>query len=260
MSSRRFSVHAVELLPVDRQTLASAVIDRLVAYIEAKELGPGDMLPAQLELSRQLGVSRPVLREALQGLASLEIVEIRPGSGVYVRDHGKRYERDGLIEVATHEMALEVLEARKVIEVEMAGLAASRATDDDFRRMDAVLAKLKRACARKQPTAKTMADFHRVIARASHNTMLYRMNEMLSKANVAQGERVERALPDTSASQYESHLRLREAIASRDPDIARQEMRRHLEIAHGWEEQLLHTRHGDKATTSYEFENNGGQV
>ncbi len=254
MTSTEHMQYEPGLAPVERRTLASAVIDRLVEYIRTQPLGPGDRLPSQHELARRLGVSRPVLREALQGLASLGMLEIRPGSGVYVRDPGTSVEADGLIEIATHEMALEVLEARMVVEVAMAGFAATRATDDDFRRMDAVLARLKRACARKQPTAKAMADFHRVLARASHNSTLFRMNQMLSKANIAQGERVERALPVTTAGQYESHLRLRDAVASGDPDVARLEMRRHLELAHGWEEQLLQLRQAAGSATEHDNE------
>lgn len=230
------------LLPVERQSLASVVIDRLAEFIRMQRLGPGDLLPSQHDLAGQLGVSRPVLREALQGLASLGMVEIRPGSGVYVRDPGSASGTIGLIEIVTHEMAMEVLEARMVVEVEMAGLAATRANTDDFARLDKVLSRLKRASARKQATAQITSDFHRALARSCHNTMLYRMGQSLAKARVAQGVRVEETLPDVAVGEYESHLRLRDAVASGDPEIARQEMRRHLEIAHGWEEQLLQLR------------------
>ncbi len=242
MSSIASSPHESGPAPVERQTLASAVIDRLVEYIRTDPLGPGDLLPSQHELARRLGVSRPVLREALQGLASLGMLEIRPGSGVYVRDPGTSVEADGLIEIATHEMALEVLEARMVVEVEMAGLAATRADADDFARMDKVLTRLKRTSARGQSTSQITSDFHRALARSSHNSMLYRMAQMLAKARVAQGARVEAAMPDIAMGEYESHLRLRNAVASGEPDVARLEMRRHLELAHGWEEQLLQLR------------------
>jgi GntR family transcriptional repressor for pyruvate dehydrogenase complex len=247
MTTTERRLEATALIPVERQSLANAVMDRIVTYVQSSPLGPGDPLPAQHELARLLGVSRPVLREALQGLASLGMLEIRPGSGVYVRDPSPNNDPSELIEIATHESALEVIEARMVIEVEMAGLAAQRATDGDFERMDKVLIRLKRVSSRKQPTAQVTSDFHRALARSSHNTMLYRMGQMLAKARVAQGIRVEQALPDIAAGEFESHLRLREAVASRDPEIARQEMRRHLEIAHGWEDQIQRLRRSASA-------------
>lgn len=231
-----------EMSPVERRTLAGVVMQRIEEYVRNRSLGPGDLLPAQLELARQLGVSRPVVREALQGLASRGVLEIRPGSGVYVSNPAGYSPGQDQIEIETHQAALEALEARMVVEVEMAALAAERATDDDFTRMDQELARLKRAVARHQPTAQITSDFHRALARSCHNAMLYRMGQLITTARVAQGLRVEQAMPDIAAGEYESHRRLREAIASRDPSIARAEMRHHLEAAHGWEEQISRHR------------------
>lgn len=236
------SLHRTTMAPVERRTLAGVVMQRIEEYVRDQSLGPGDPLPSQYELARQLGVSRPVIREALQGLAAREMIEIRPGSGVYVSNPAARSTDDGRIQIETHQVALEALEARMVVEVEMAALAAERATDEDFARMDQVLARLKRACARHQPTAQVTSDFHRALARSCHNTMLYRMGQLIARARVAQGLRVEQALPDIAAGEYESHLKLRDAIATRDPNIARAAMRHHLEVAHGWEDQLARHR------------------
>lgn len=229
---------AVELPPVERRTLANAVIDRLVDYVRTSPLGPGDLLPAQLELARQLGVSRPVLREALQGLASLGMIEIRQGSGVYVRDPTVLGSKS-LIDDETHFGVLQVLEARMIVEVEMAGLAAQRATPDDFTRMDDVLDRLKNAVAKNRKTSQITSDFHRALARSCKNSILFRVALMLASENEEQGIRVEAGLPQISAGEYASHLRLRDSVASGDPELAREEMRRHLEIAHGWEDQLM---------------------
>ena len=228
-----------QIVPVERRTLAGVVMQRVEDYVRDRPLGPGDPLPSQHELARQLGVSRPVVREALQGLAARGALEIRPGSGVYVSDPAAMPLEDGRLEIETHEAALEALEARMVLEVEMVALAAERATDDDFARMDQVLARLKRASARQQLVSRITLDFHRALARSCHNSMLYRMSQVFARAQVAQGIRVEQALPDILAGEYENHLRLRDAVASRDPNRARAEMRHHLEVAHGWEDQVM---------------------
>ena len=104
--------------------------------------------------------------------------------------------------------------------------------------MDKVLTRLKRIAARRQPTAHVTSDFHRALARSCHNGALYRMAQLLAKPRIAQGERVELLLPDIAAGEYLSHLRLRDAVATGQPEIARSEMRQHLELAHGWEEEI----------------------
>jgi GntR family transcriptional repressor for pyruvate dehydrogenase complex len=183
-------------------------------------------------------VSRPVLREALQGLASVGLIEIRPGSGCYVRDPNGLGTPESLFEVLTHETALEVLEARMVVEVELAGLAAERATASDLQAMGKIMARLKRAVARRQITSGITSDFHQALSRAGHNGVLFRMTQLLTRPRMAQGIRVEHALPDIMAGEYDSHRRLYDAVRCRDPAIARTAMREHLQIAHGWEERV----------------------
>jgi GntR family transcriptional repressor for pyruvate dehydrogenase complex len=226
------------LQPVEKQTLAKVVMQRLVEYIQGDALRPGDVLPSQHELARQLSVSRPVLREAMQGLASIGLIEIRPGSGCYVGDPHRLTDPEMLFEAFTHEAALEVLEARMVVEVELAGLAAHRATATDFHQLETILQRLKRAVSRGQATAHITSDFHQALAGAGHNAVLYKMSQLLTRPRIVQGLRVEHALPDIMAGEYDSHLVLYQAVGTRNPAVARQAMREHLEIAHGWEEQI----------------------
>ena len=213
-------------------------MERLLAYVKAADFRAGQPLPSQHELARQLEVSRPVLREAMQGLASLGVVEIRPGSGCYVRDAHADTDPDRWVDDFSHEGAVEVLEARMVVEVELAGLAAIRATDRDFADMAAILARIKQAVSRGRPTSQITSDFHQAIALAGHNQVLYRMAQLLTQARLVQGLRVEYALPDIAAHEYESHHVLLSAVASRNADHARSAMRRHLEVAHGWEDRI----------------------
>lgn len=221
-----------------------------MAYLQSGSLKPGDALPSQHELARQLSVSRPVLREAMQGLASVGLIEIRPGSGCYVRDPDAAVNPETLFEVVTHETALDVLDARMVLEVELAALASTRADDADFQQMETILKRLQRAVSRGRPTVQITSEFHRALAQAGHNMTLYRMAEMLARPRTTQGLRVEHALPDISAQEYESHRSLYDAVRSGDPMTARKAMRQHLEIAHGWEDQLTALQQGLVATTS----------
>ena len=91
-------------------------------------------------------------------------------------------------------------------------------------------------------TAGITEEFHRALARAGHNAVLFRMSELLSGTRTAQGLRIEHALPDVKASEPDSHRRLYEAVRRQGAAAARAEMRRHLEIAHGWEQQVATLR------------------
>ncbi|MGI8477544.1 MAG: FadR/GntR family transcriptional regulator [Thermomicrobiales bacterium] len=224
--------------PIEKRSLAQAVIERLIAFIRSGQIRPGEALPPQSELARQLSVSRPVLREALQGLASIGMIEIRPGSGCYLRDPNPPADTEVIADVFTHENALEVLEARMVIEVELAGFAALRANERDFASMDRHLDRLKHAIARNRPTSQITSDFHQALAQAGHNLVLLRMARLLMQGRLAQGLRIEHALPDISRREHDSHLRLALAVRGGDEALARAAMREHLQTAHGWEEHV----------------------
>ena len=239
---RRGVATTVELRPVEKQTLAKAAMQSLLELVQGGSLAAGDLLPSQHELARQLGVSRPVLREALQGLAAVGLVEIRPGSGSYIGDPTAQTDPNTLFEVVTHEAALETLEARMVVEVELAALAALRITDADRRMLETILARLRRAVGRGQATAPITSDFHHTLVRAGHNAVLGKMARLLARPRLAQGLRVEHALPDIAAGEYDSHRLLYEEVVAGDPDRARIAMRKHLELAHGWEDQVAALR------------------
>jgi GntR family transcriptional repressor for pyruvate dehydrogenase complex len=225
------------LTPVEHVTLTKLVAQRLVEHIQSSGLQPGDALPSQYKLAAMLGVSRPILREAMQGLVSLGLLEIRPGSGCYVGSLEVVSDSSDVFEVLTHEAALETLEARMVVEVELAGFASQRGDYTDWQAIDSILDRLRDAVGCGAETAGITSDFHQALARAGHNAVLYKMSQLLGRARVAQGIRIEQALPDVKAGEYDSHLTLYQAVRSGNPDKARNEMRHHLEIAHGWEEQ-----------------------
>ena len=123
------------LKPIEKQSLAQTVLERLLSFIQSGEIRPGQPLPSQHALAEQLSVSRPILREAMQGLASMGVVEIRPGSGCFVRDPHATTEPEVLFDIFSHNGAIEVLDARMVVEVELASMAAVRATEEDFEEM-----------------------------------------------------------------------------------------------------------------------------
>jgi GntR family transcriptional repressor for pyruvate dehydrogenase complex len=221
------------LKPVQKRTLTQEAFDQLVAYLGDGSFHPGDPLPSQQELADQLGVSRPVLREAMQRLEAAGVVEIRHGSGSYVARPKADSALERLLGDFTHEHALDLLEARLVIEAECAALAASRATDEDLAKMQRAVEKIRDLSAAGELTVGGADEFHAALTAASHNSVLTALGQLFQLPNYVQGIRVELALPDISAHEYESHLKLLEAIRKRDPELARASVREHLERSHG---------------------------
>jgi len=126
-----------------REQLPERIASRLVSLIAERHLRPGDKLPPERELAASMQVSRPSLREALRALAMLNIVEIRQGSGTYVRS----LQPEVLVEHFDFVFALddatfaELLETRKLLEPGLAAAAATHATQDELDRLRAWLAR-----------------------------------------------------------------------------------------------------------------------
>lgn len=218
---------------VQKRTLTQEAFDQLVSFLEEGTLRPGDSLPSQQDLADQLGVSRPVLREAMQRLEAAGLVEIRHGSGSYVAHPPAESQLSQIFSHFTHEQAVDLIEARMVIEAECAALGAVRANDDDFAAMQAAVDQIQELADRGELTIDGADAFHEALTAASHNSVLAALGKLFKMPNYIQGIRVELALPDISGHEYESHNRLLEAIRLRDPDLARARVREHLERSHG---------------------------
>jgi GntR family transcriptional repressor for pyruvate dehydrogenase complex len=219
--------NALSLTRAPRQKLTETVAQQLLEAIN--ELEPGARVPSERELTRDLGVGRSTVREALNGLALLGVVEIRHGQGVFVVD---RKDEDGgsdaLQRALTKGLTEEFLEARLVVEVEIAGLAAQRRTDADLQRIADTIEQLEHA--RQAPVEQALkpaSDFNVAVAEAAHNEVLAGVQESFV------GLMIERAgeLYDTDefrAWDIAEHQGILEAIRDGDSELAKQRMRDHI--------------------------------
>ena len=211
---------------------AERVVRHLEALIEAGDLKPGDRLPPERELALRLGVSRPSVRAGLRSLVALGIVESRHGAGSFITAGPPRLSTGPLsLMAALHGFTRdEMFEARLVLEVGAAGLAAERARGEDMAAISEEVAGMFASLA--DPHAFLLHDvrFHRAVAAASHNPVLAALVEMVS-AFVYERRRltVERSRDLKEAA--EMHRRLYAAVRERDPDRARREMTHHLDKA-----------------------------
>ncbi len=186
----------------------------------------GARLPAERELAMTYNVSRPTVREAMIALEVQGLVEVKVGSGAYVRRLPGKEDIPGF-----NITAFELTEARLIFEGEAAALAASQITDDEV----AEIARLVEAIAQEnlQPNGAERADrdFHLAIARATRNTAIYNAIEHLWELRSTSPEAAllhEKARTANIKPVVDEHTAVLTALRSRDPAAARAAMRAHL--------------------------------
>ncbi len=221
-------VPAAPLPPVERQPLARLVAERILELIRTQPLEPGSKLPSERELMEQLGVGRSSVREALNGLALMNVVEVRQGQGAFVVGLPDNIGADKLERALSRGASTDLLEARETIELRTVQLAARRATDEELGDLRAVLAAAGEALGSDAPLAPLSARFHVLIAVASHNQVLQEMVGLLSGSLEARGPGLER-LPGYREWEMAEHRGILEALEARDEDLAVDRMRRHLD-------------------------------
>src|ERR1700761_5085702 len=115
----------ISLSRVSRSKLAETVAQQLLGQIREKELQPGTRMPSERELMGALGVGRSTIREALNGLAMLGVVDIRHGQGVFVvNPDGATAMPRGIAAALSRGITRDLFEARRLVEVHVARLAA----------------------------------------------------------------------------------------------------------------------------------------
>lgn len=215
--------------PIRKVTVSAAIAERIRNEIATGKLKPGDRLPPERELARQLGVSRISLREAIQSLVALGLLEVRPGAGTFVKRTTAGYLDPALVDLANWQSLAELMEARLVLEMELAGLAARRATPEELEAIRAAMERYEAACHRGSGTVEADLEFHSALGRAAHNSVLLRMYETTSDLTRRLRERTA-AVPGAAEESMVAHRRIFERIQARDAAGARREMRRHLEV------------------------------
>ena len=207
------------------------VISFVRDLIEQGRIRPGDRLPAERDLAAKIGVSRPTVRAALHALAAMGVVQSRHGSGTYIPEGPPSLVGGPLSFLAAlhgftpHEMS----EARRIMEVGVAGLAAERATPEQIATLADEVAELYAALDEPQVFLVHDVDFHRSVAAASGNAIMQAVVEMVSTLYYdRRRETAQRASAADLRDAAEAHRRIYQAIKARDPEAARQAMNEHL--------------------------------
>ena len=219
-----------ELAPIARTTLTADIYRKLVDHIIRGVWKPGSRIPPERQLGQLLGVGRASLREALKALEIMGLIETRLGDGTYVCQQSEFLSRPLLWAITSRsETAVqELVEARKLIETELAGLAAERATADDLKQIGGHLDRMERSLQKQSEFLQADIEFHLAIGRSAHNSIL--MNALNLIRNLLQqwiGSTLQ--VPGVSEKALEHHQAIFLAIAKKNGAAARAAMTAHLD-------------------------------
>lgn len=205
------------------------VVAHVRGMLDRGELKPGDRLPAERELAQQLGVSRPSLRAGLRSLAVIGVVQIRPGAGSYIAAGPPALGTDALsFQAALHGFTRDqMFEARLVLEVAVAGLAAERTTADRLMPISDETSGMFASMDDPQGFLLHDIAFHRAVASACGNPILSSLVDMVSELFRQQRRQTIGRAHDLKDA-AEEHRRIYLAIRARDPERARRMMSEHL--------------------------------
>ncbi len=220
------------LQSIEPQRLYRQIADQLRALIGRGEFAAGARLPAERDLARQLGVSRPSVREALIALEVEGWVEVRTGSGVYVLD---RSQRPAAPISVTEWGPLELIRARRVVEGETAALAAVHGKRRDFDAMQRAIDSMEALADRNVMPLEGDRAFHLAIVEASGNTVLIETVQGFWDARKGPlftrlGGYFETVVSWRRA--IAEHVAIRDAIVARDASAARTAMHEHMDKSH----------------------------
>ena len=221
--------------PVYRAVKTSRLYEQIVQQVEESilkgQLKPGDQLPAERDLAQRFGVSRTAVREAVKALREKGLVEAFTGRGTFVTNgtsQAMRQSLDLIVKISQQEGALHLAELRRILEPEIAALAAPRIEEQLLATMREAVAAMDRNVDDREAYIESDLDFHLALAEAADNPLILALIDSIVGLLREQRSRIFEVGGGPGRGQFH-HKRILEAIERRDADGAREAMRAHLE-------------------------------
>lgn len=224
-----------------RELLHQSTQDCVKQYIIDRGYGPGDLLPPEAELARQLGVSRPSLREAMRALQTIGVVEARHGVGTFVGQFSFDSFTNGLaflINVhrqdgqGSDRSLYELVAIRELLESAVVERLAGTYSDEDLAALYSLVAEMERRAGDGEMFADEDWRFHEILHRHSGNQLLVKMLE--SFWNVCDRVRQDTPSPESLRTTARHHRELVDALASGDGLASARAMTAHFQGILQW--------------------------
>lgn len=214
---------------MEKKSLSQQTAERLYSLIAVeRRLAPGEKLPNELDWSKELGVSRTTLREAIRTLTAQGVLEVRRGRGTFVSQRVSQIEDFGFDQLDRVRGQLrDLFELREIFEPQAARLACRRATETELAEILSCGAEVERCIRSGEDRTRADLAFHTAIVRAAHNEFMLRLLPTIHQAvetAVAAGENADQLAGDT----LRDHALLMEFFSRRDEAGAEHAMAIHM--------------------------------
>ena len=218
-------------LCLSHDKLYKQVADQIEGLIVGESLCPGDRLPGERQLAEQLGISRTVVREAIRLLSVRGLVEVKPGCGTYIRELSPKDAAAPLALLLKLRQCPDLLdnvyEVRHMIEIEVAGLAAERATAKDHELMEVTIKEMAAYIDKPEEFITHDLAFHSALAAATHNdlfsVLLNAISSFWSEAALLAYQ-----VPSAAEDSLTYHRDILRHVKARDSEKARLAMCEHV--------------------------------
>ncbi|SFS11687.1 transcriptional regulator, GntR family [Granulicella pectinivorans] len=218
--------------PASHSQLTLQVVEHVRALIGSGQLRPGDRLPPERELARELKISRSSLRAGIGFLSAMGVLKSRHGAGTFVSSGPPALDSSSLNILGTLHgfKAEQMFEARLVLEANVAALAAERATEEHLTELAEEVAEMYAALDDPQEYLIHDVRFHRTIARASGNPILGALMETIT-ANMYDSRQTTVGQAADLKESSEMHREIFRAIRAKNAALAKSTMEQHLKMA-----------------------------
>ena len=213
---------------VKRKSVSSQVYEQLKAQVLHRVWLPGTKLPSENLLAQQLGVSRVSVREGLQRLVSLGLLETRHGEGTFVCEYGPGTSMNALLPMLALDPAdlFHVLEYRRIMEKGTVALVAEKAAPEDIAELKRSYATMVEQKHDVRGFAHADLEFHLDLARASGNPIIMKVNSIIKDVLSVSMENIVETLGTRDGLDY--HQRIIDAIEAHDTQLAESIMEEHI--------------------------------
>lgn len=219
--------------PIRKNSISVEILEQIKENIRQGEWKPGEKIPSENELKDMFGVSRNSVRTALHQLIALGILESRHGEGTFVTELSPGIYMNALIPALTldNDGLLEMLEFRKVIEVESVKLAALRATAEDIEELENMLDRMNYLTDTRYDThrfAEEDSRFHGILVRCARNSVLLKVYMIIKELLLSNQVEIQKLIGPALAFKF--HPLILDAIKRRDPVAASKLMDEHIQV------------------------------
>lgn len=221
---------------VRRNSLSQQVLDSIVSLLTSGELKPGDKLESELTLMKQFDVSRPVLREALSSLETMDIITRKPREGTFINNKVGADPFQAMLAISINNIPA-IVEARMALETGLVTLAAEKITDGQLEKLKKTIHGIQEN--KDRDYGEYDKEFHRIIAFCANNPIVEGMISSLLLTHEKTNRLILFREPEIT---IEHHQAIYEALKKRDPIESFNQMYRHLtyvrdKILSGYEKQ-----------------------